>query len=787
MTQDSVPAGRSRRRGGSSEIKMSSGGTHRDGGAQPRVLLRRLREVLAGDSGGEERLAKIVRLTATNMVAEVCSIYLLAADGELVLRATEGLNPHAVGKATLPIGAGLVGRIARTGEAITTSDAPNTPGFQYIPGTGEEIYQSFLGAPIRRQGRTLGVLVVQNRARRSYDEDELEALELIATVIAEMSDAGELLRDEGPTRPRAIGPLMLRGVGAAEGVAMGRVALHEPKIVLPHPIAEDGEKERARLRSAMDEVRGEIDQLISGEGMAHPRGAEQLLSPGEHRDVLEAFRLFANDRGWLRRLEAAIDGGLAAEAAVEKVQADARARLEKTADPYLRERLTDIDDLTNRLLRKLLGVAPPSPEDLPEDAILLARNLGPGEILEYGRGALKGFALEEGSAGGHAAIVARALGVPLVTGLKGLIYAAEVDDPIIIDGDVGRALLRPEGSVAQAYEEKLILRAQEAELFKTLRDKPAVTTDGEKIALLMNAGLLTDLPGIDESGAEGVGLYRTELQYLVTTRAPRRDAQTQLYQRVLKAAGDKTVVFRTLDMGGDKQLPFLKGAAEENPALGWRAIRIALDRPLLFRMQLQALVRAAAGRSISVMFPMIATADEFLRAKELIEIERMRHVAEGRTPPTEIRVGAMLETPALIFAPNCFFEEADFVSVGGNDLMQFFFAADRGNARVASRYDVLDGAFLRMLRLVVQRCAETETPLSFCGEAAGKPLEAIALSALGFRTLSMRPAGIGPVKRALRSTDLRRVAETLEEILASDAENARPGLTAVCEEIGVAI
>lgn len=766
---------------------MSAGGTHREGGAQPRVLLRRLREVLAGDSAGAQRLDKIVQLTAINMVAEVCSIYLLGPEGDLVLRATEGLNPHAVGKATLPIGGGLVGKIAQTGEAINTSDAPNTPGFKYIPGTGEEIYQSFLGAPIRRQGRTLGVLVVQNRARRQYDEEELEALELIATVIAEMSDAGELMGAEGPTRQRAEGPLMLRGVAAAEGVAIGRVVLHEPKIVLHNPIAEDGEKERARLHASMDEVRSEIDALISGVGLASARGAERLLSPGEHRDVLEAFRLVANDRGWQRRLEAAIDGGLSAEAAVEKVQTDARARLEKTADPYLRERLSDIDDLANRLLRVLLGVAPPSPEDLPEDAILLARSLGPGELLEYGRGSLRGVALEEGSAGSHAAIVARALGVPLVTGLKNLIYAAEADDPIIIDGDVGRALLRPEGSVASAYQEKLTLRAQEQELFKALRDKPAVTKDGVTMSLMMNAGLLTDLPGIEESGAEGVGLYRTELQYLVTTRAPRRDAQTQLYRRVLDAAGDKRVVFRTLDMGGDKQLPFLKGEAEENPALGWRAIRIALDRPLLFRMQLQALIRAGEGRSIFVMFPMVANAEEFLRAKELIEIERMRHLAEGRKPPKEIQVGAMLETPALVFAPDCFFEEADFVSVGGNDLMQFFFAADRGNARVAARYEMLDGSFLRMLRMVVQRCAAAGTPLSFCGEAAGKPLEAIALAALGFRSLSMRPAGIGPVKRALREVDLSRAAATLDEILASDAESARAGLAAVCEEMGVLI
>ncbi|MEL6978431.1 MAG: phosphoenolpyruvate--protein phosphotransferase [Pseudomonadota bacterium] len=763
---------------------MSAGAYHRDGGAQPRVLLRRIREALAGAGDGAERLHKIVHLIATNMVAEVCSIYLLDRSGALVLRATEGLNPESVRQAQLPIGAGLVGRIAATGEPINTDDAANTPGFRFIPGTGEEIYRSFLGAPIRRLGRTLGVLVVQNKAARRYDEEEVEALELIATVIAEMTDAGALFTEADQAEPAPRGPVMLRGVAAAEGVAIGRVVLHEPKIVLHNPIADDAEKERARLHDAIEAVRGEIDRLISGEGLAAGRAAAGLLEPGEHRDVLEAFRLFAHDAGWLRRLEAAVEGGLSAEAAVEKVQSEARARLEKTADPYLRDRLSDLDDLANRMLRELLGVAPPSPEDLPEDAILLARALGPGELLDYGRGRLKGVVLEEGSAGGHAAIVARALEIPLVTGVKGVSYEAETDEPIIVDGDVGRALLRPDGSVSAAYREKLTLRAQEAALFRTLRDQPAITRDGVRMTLFMNAGLLTDLPSIEESGAEGVGLYRTELQYLVTTRAPRRDAQTRLYRRVLEAAGDKPVVFRTLDMGGDKQLPFLKGGAEENPALGWRAIRIALDRPLLFRMQLQALIRAAEGRAISVMFPMLASAEEFHRAKELIEIEKLRHIAEGRQPPTAMRVGAMLETPALAFAPDSFYEEADFVSVGGNDLMQFFFAADRGNERVRARYDALDGAFLRMLRLIVTRCASADTPLSFCGEAAGRPLEAIALAALGFRTLSMRPAGIGPVKRALRSVDLGAVSSSLDEILASPAASARPGLIAVCEAAG---
>ena len=767
---------------------MNADTPFRDGGAQSRVLLRRIRQALshgagpsdeAGDgAGAQERLNQIVRLIATNMVAEVCSIYLLGRDGALELVATEGLNPDAVNRARLTLGEGLVGRIAKDGRTINTDDAGATPGFRLIPGIGEEVYRSFLGVAIRRQGRMLGVLVVQNRAARRYGADEVDALELIATVIAEMTEAGALFAERREEDPRRVGALKLPGVAAADGVAVGRVVLHEPKIVLPRPIAEDVTVERRRLSEAMQDLREDIDRLISGEAYADPSAdagrAEILRRPGEHREVLEAFRLIAHDKGWMRRLEEAVASGLAAEAAVEKVQTETRARLERTADPYLRERLSDFDDLANRLLRRLLGVKPPAPEDLPDDCILVARNLGPGELLEYGRGRLKGVALEEGSAGSHAAIVARALDIPLVANLGGFIEFAEPGDPMIIDGDVGRALLRPEDNVARAYREKVALRAQEEAQFRALRDKPALTLDGVALTLRMNAALVADLPSIKESGAEGIGLYRTEFQYLVNPRAPRRDAQTKLYRRVLEGADDAPVVFRTLDMGGDKRLPFLRGGHEENPALGWRAIRIALDRPLLFRMQLQALVRAAAGRPLHVMFPMIATPGEFHAARGLLERELERAAAQGWERPSDVKIGAMLETPALAFAPNAFFEGVDFISVGGNDLKQFFFAADRGNERVRRRFDSLDPAFIGLLRMIVARCEAAGAELSFCGEMAARPVGALALAAIGFRCFSIRPAGIGPVKRALRNIDLGALRAAMDAAEADGAQSLRP-------------
>lgn len=750
---------------------MVGSGSQRGEAARPRVLLRRISEALARPGDGQQRLDQIVRLIAVNMVAEVCSIYLLNAENDLELSASEGLNAASVHTARLALGEGLVGRIAQTGAPINTDDAQNTPGFQYIPSTGEEVYKSFLGAPIRRQGHTRGVLVVQNRKPRRYDEDEVDALELIATVIAEMADAGALIDERIPSPAPAPGPKLLEGATAAEGVAMGRVVLHEPKIVLANPIAEDIEAERARLHQAMTALRGEVDRLIAlgAEAIGPSAGG----APAEHHDVLEAYRMFAHDGGWLRRLDTAVASGLAAEAAVERVQSETRARMERTQDPYLRERLSDLDDLANRLLRQLFGVAPPAPEDLPEDAILVARTLGPGEVLDYGRAGLSGVAMEEGSAASHAAIVARAFDIPLVTTVKGLLHAAEAEDPIVVDGDLGRVMLRPEPAVATGYREKLTLRANEQAAFRALRAEPTVTQDGVRLSLQMNAGLLTDMPSIDASGAEGVGLYRTELQYLINDRAPGKDRQTALYRRVFEAAGDHRVVFRTLDMGGDKRLPFLKGAAEENPALGWRAIRIALDRPKLFSLQLKALVRAAEGRPLWVMFPMVATAAEFDAARALLLEVRDREARLGAAPPSDVKIGAMLETPALAFAPDRFFEQADFISVGGNDLAQFFFAADRGNERVRRRYDALDGSYLRLLRQIVRRCAAAGAPLSFCGEMAGRPAEALALAAIGFRTLSMRPVAIGPAKRALRSVALGPLAAAVEGALDSGDDGGK--------------
>jgi phosphotransferase system enzyme I (PtsP) len=742
-----------------------------------RILLTRLRETLAEAAEGQERLNRIVRLIADGLVAEVCSVY-LRRDDVLELCATEGLKAEAVHMTRLRLGQGLVGRIAETATPLSTRDAPHTPGFRFMPETGEEIYSSFLGVPIQRLGEVLGVLVVQNRAQRDYTEDETYALEVVAMVIAEMAELGAFI---GPG-PMEIAeqhkrPFFVRGLVGQEGVAEGRVVLHEPHIVVSQPITDDPVRERTRLRAAIKRLRSDVDEMLA---------ADYLRSKGEHHDVLHAYRMFANDKGWVRRIEASIDLGLTAEVAVEKEQSATRARMSRTNDMYLRERLHDLDDLSNRLLRLLAGVDAANGREIPDDAILVARNIGPGELLDYG-GRLKGVVLEEGSVGSHAAIVARALAIPLVIQAERITREAQNGNLIFVDGDTGTVHLRPEETVALAFREKIDMRAEAQHAYAALRDMPAMTRDGVTVTLLMNAGLMADLPSLPKCGASGVGLFRTELQFLIRTSVPKRDDLAALYGRIFDAAGSKTVTFRTLDIGSDKILPYMRREIEPNPALGWRAIRVGLDRPGILRMQVQALIRGARGRPLSLMFPFVAEPEEFDRAREIALAVLAREQALGHTVPGRIQIGAMLETPSLAFAPDRFFSAVDFLSIGGNDLKQFFFAADRENERVRRRYDCLSSCFLAFIEHLVQRTAEHGTPLSFCGEDAGRPVDAVALAAYGLRCLSMRAASIGPVKLTLRSIEIAEARAVIDRARATGAASVRPALEAWLRTVGVQV
>ena len=735
----------------------------READAGPRVLLKRLREIMAEPMEPQDRLDRIVRQIAQNMVAEVCSAYVLRADGVLELYATIGLNPNAVHHSALRLGQGLVGTIASSARPLNLAEAQKHPAFEYLPETGEEVFNSFLGVPILRAGRTLGVLVVQNEAHRAYGEDEVEALETVAMVIGELIAAGELKRlSQGGIELDLTRPVTTGGRALAEGIGLGHVVLHEPRIVVTDLFNEDTDAEIERLAAAISSLRLTIDDMLS---------RREVAFEGEHRDVLESYRMFAHDKGWVRRLEEAIRNGLTAEASVEKVQSDMRARMSAVSDPYLRERMNDFDDLANRLLRELMGEDVASREEkLPSDTILVARTMGAAELLDYPRKNLRGLVLEDGAATSHVVIVARAMGIPVVGQAKGIVALSENADAVIIDGLSGDVHLRPQPDVESAYAEKVRFRARRQQEYRDLRDKPSATRDGQAFHLHMNAGLLVDLPQLDESGAEGIGLFRTELQFMVAETFPRAEAQETLYRSVLDAASGKPVTFRSLDIGGDKVLPYFRSAPqEENPALGWRAIRLSLDRPGLFRTQLRALLKASSGRELRLMLPMVTDVSEIGQARAIINRE-VQHLSRfGHGLPTRLRIGAMLEVPSLLFDLNALMKAVDFVSIGSNDLFQFLTATDRGNPQIAARFEPLSRPFLRALRTIAQSAEKNGTALTLCGELAGKPLSAIALAAMGIRDLSMSAASIGPVKAALLATDLAELTGVLTAAIENDA------------------
>ncbi len=731
--------------------------------SESRKLLRRLRDALADEGAGQARLDKITHLIADSMQTEVCSIYLLRDAETLELCATEGLNPEAVHQTRMRIGEGLVGRVAKNGAPINTANAPQTKGFRFMPETGEEVFSSFLGVPIQRLGDNLGVLVTQSKVAREFSADEVYGLEVVAMVLAEMAELGAFVGEGAALSARHQQPVVFHGGTGQEGAAEGQVYLHEPRVVVTNPIADDPKAELIRLQEAVNELRISVDDMLA---VADTGNKEQ-------RDVFNAYRMFANSRGWLRRMEEDIARGLSAEAAVEKEQSAARTRMGQVPDTYLRERLADLDDLSNRLLRILTGQGGETGAEMPADPILVASNIGPGELLDYGR-SLRGIVLEQGSVGSHAAIVARALAIPLVIHAEKIIGEALNGDPILVDGDQGVVHLRPEDNVATAFRDKIAMQAKAQERYAGLRELPAEGTCGTVIALHMNAGLMADLPSLKGSGAEGVGLFRTELQFLTSNRVPRRSDLAALYSRVMDAAGGKRVAFRTLDIGSDKVLPYMKRQDEPNPAMGWRAIRVGLDKKGVMRMQLQALLRAAAGRPLSIMFPFIAQFDEYKEACQHLDHVLETEEKQGHILPASVEVGAMLETPSLAFAPRQFFEAADFISIGGNDLKQFFFSADRENERVRRRYDTLNVSFLSLIRQIVNRCAETGTSLSFCGEDAGRPVEAVCFAAMGLRALSMRPASIGPVKHLIRRINLTELRGVIEAAMQSGAQSVRP-------------
>ncbi|MEE2922435.1 MAG: phosphoenolpyruvate--protein phosphotransferase [Pseudomonadota bacterium] len=741
-----------------------------------RLLMNRLRQVMAEEGETRSRLDKVVRLIASTMVADVCSIYLRLQDGALLLIATEGLKADAVAATRLSANEGLVGLVARRAEPMAIQDAPRHPSFSYRPETGEDPFHAFLGVPILRGGRVIGVLTVQNRTERAYDDEEVDNLQTIAMVLAEIVDRinPDALHNGGDEK-RERNTVSLEGRVFCEGLGYGRAVLHDPVVPAAKFFAADQRTESERLSAGMKELKASIDRMMALDGAALGE---------DPRDVMETYRLLAHDPSWAEKLQEGVKSGLSAEASVDRARREHRARLQSARDPYLRERLHDLEDLDNRLLR-ILGGEEGKPQISEERSVLVARRLGPAELLEYSNTGLRAILMEEAAASSHAAIVARALGIPTLGGITGLTTRIDQGDWVIVDAEEGTLHIRPDDSLYDAYKGRVSLRSERQAAYEALKDLPARTRDGTDVSLMLNAGLDLDMDMMKQAGADGVGLFRTEFQFLVSESLPRVNDQIDLYKRVLDKAGGKPVVFRTVDLGGDKVLPALNLQREENPALGWRSIRFALDHKGLFRRQLRALIRAAGERPLTVMFPMVTVPSDFDEARALLETELDWSDRRTGRRPSRVEVGVMLETPALAYGLPELAGKAEFLSVGTNDLMQFFFAADRMTPHVSDRYDLVSPSALRFLKSVSESCAQHGIRMSACGEATGSTLSALCFVALGFTTLSMSAGSIGPVKQMIRSLDLTAFRPDFLSALETPEQDFRNQVLALAADHGV--
>ncbi|ALH79569.1 phosphoenolpyruvate--protein phosphotransferase [Sphingopyxis macrogoltabida] len=733
-----------------------------------RTILTRLHEVMAARTNAQSKLNQVVGIIGECLDSEVCSIYLLR-DGSLELYATRGLKQEAVHVTRLALGEGLVGTIADQIETLNLDEAAAHPDFSYRPETGEELFHSFAGVPIIRRERAVGVLCVQHSDPRRYADIEIETLQTVAMVLSELIANADLVDtaariDAAATDQSA---QRLAGQKLVDGMGAGIAVFHQPRITIEHTVADDIEAERHRVYAAFDKMREQIDRMTS---------QAEFGVGGEHEEVLETYKMFAYDEGWSRRINEAIDSGLTAEAAIERVQQRTRMRMRQIDDPLLRDRMHDLEDLSNRLIRIVSGqMGTAAQMGLRQDSILIARNLGPAELLEYDRRRLKGVVLEEGSLTAHVIIVARAMGVPVLGRVRDVRTSIREGDLLLIDAGAGTLQVRPTQAIQDAFDAKLEISQKRRANLATLRDLPAVTKDGVPIELMINAGLREDVAALDLTGARGIGLFRTEFQFLVSATLPARERQQRLYRDVLDAAGDRPVIFRTVDIGGDKALPYMNTdtALEENPAMGWRALRLALEREGLLKVQARALMEAAAGRTLNVMFPMVSEPWEYEAARDLFVGQRAWLASHNKKLPVAIRYGAMLEVPGLVETLDLMLPHLDFLSIGTNDLTQFLFAADRAHPRLAERYDWLSPTVMRYLSRVVKIVAGSKVALGVCGEMGGRPLEAMALLGVGIERLSITPAGVGPVKAMIRSLDLGALRAAMPAILAQPSADPR--------------
>lgn len=743
------------------------------------AILRLLRQITEGSDALPIKLDKIVRLIVEKMNADAGACYIVVDDSYLELFASHGFNENIAHKISLRMGEGLVGDVAQNTRSLVVADAWQHPKFVYKPEMGEENYKSFIGVPLIRYRRSIGVLTLQTREVHEYSALEVEILETVAMVVTEIVSSEEmseyknaLIKERGITERDKV-----KGLSLSKGYGLGQAVVHRRRQAVNKIFSEDKEQELKKLELAHTQMNQDLDEKF----------AATKLGIGEHVDILDAYRMFAKDKGWYKKIADNVQSGLTAEAAVERAYEDMWNRLSGTNDSYLKERLHDLRDVADRLLSYLSGDTKALSGIDSDNIIVVAQTMGPADLMDYDYTKIRGLIIEDGTPTMHVAIVAKALNIPVVAKIKGIFNDIKTGQLIGLDGNEGYVYLKPGAPVQEKIKAKIADQARLAAKLAELKNLPAKTKDGVKIGLYINVGLAFDLDYIESTNCDGIGLYRTEIPFMASEVMPNVERQMAYYKDLMDKAGQKKVIFRSLDVGSDKLLPYWSNSGEENPAIGWRSIRITLDRRAILRKQVRAFLRAAAGKELNVMFPMISTLNEFEEAKETLLLELDKEKRKSGEVPAKVNVGLMIEVPAVVFQLDEILKQADFISIGTNDLAQFIFACDRGNPRLTERYDVLSAPFLLMMQEIVTKAEKAGVYCSVCGEMAGNPIEAMALIGLGFRNLSMTGASFGRVKSMVRSLNVEDVSDYIRTLLKSPKKTLRPQLISYAYDHGIEI
>lgn len=722
------------------------------------TLLQKLSETLAKPQTLGTRLSKATRIIAEDLGAETAILYLLTPDHYLDVYAHYDNSTTNNKKVRFRVGEGIVGFIASTGQSLICENISRHQNFLHRPGIADHINLALLGVPLLTPRGVIGVLTLQNPPSKPFEQWREKTLTEVGNFLAcvrELERFPALNTKDGKVE----GIQTLQGISFNTGLSIGTALIHQPQAWRETEFSINPKQESERLKIAIRDMIDSIDHLLESTPNLEKNTQE----------VLSSYRMIASDRGWVRKIQEYIQKGFTAEASVQKVRRHTRERYAQIGDYLLKARLSDLEDLASRLLKHLSGKDSIS-EDLPESTILIAHNLGPAELLDYDRRFIKGLVLEEGVHTAHVAIIARALDIPVVGRIPLLLTHVSSGDKLIVDGIEGKVIVNPNNEALQDVREKITKLKKSQIINKELRDKPCQTLDNIPISLTLNAGLPIDLHHLEELHFHGVGLYRTEIPFMLRSSFPDVKAQTEIYQDVIEQAQGKSVTFRTLDIGGDKVLPYMWRVLDENPVLGWRAIRVSLDKPSILRQQVRALIRASQGKVLRILFPLISDISEYREACQHVMHEWNR--TQSHLLPSSLSFGVMLEVPSIVDQLEDLLKEVDFVSVGTNDLFQFYYACDRTNPTVSNRYDVLSSSFLKYLRKIRITCEDAAVPFSICGEMAGKPLEALALLAIGYHSLSVPGPSAAHIKKMILNLPLKEA----EDFLSTSLEECTPSL-----------